>query len=390
MARRSNKPKQVELEHLFDFSLDILGIVGFDGYFKHVNPAAGQVLGYTREEFLAQPFLEFLHPDDRAAIAAEMEKTAAGETGISFENRYLCKNGSYKWLAWTATPIVEEGLLYAVGRDVTERKRAEEEMLSLSRFPGENRNPVLRIAQDGTILYANEGSAPVLAVWATQVGQKLPDTWRQPIADVTSSGESRTIEVACEERIFSLAFAPVEEAGYVNVYGRDVTERKQAEEALEKARDELESRVEERTAELMKANETLRQQSQAILELSTPVIKLWDEIVLLPLVGVIDTRRAQQMMERLLQAIVEAEARVAIIDVTGVPVIDTSVAQHVLKTVRAAGMLGADVVITGFSPDAAQTLTRLGIDLSAIRTRGTLQAGVAEALVLIGRQVTSR
>lgn len=272
----------------------------------------------------------------------------------------------------------------------TDRKRAEEEIRSLARFPSENRNPVLRVAQDGTILYANKASAPVLAVWATQVNQKLPDTWQQVAADVLSTDESRTIEVMYEERIFSLTFAPIKEAGYVNVYGLDVTARKRAEEALQKAHAELERRVEERTAELVKANEVLRQQSQTIMELSTPVIKLWDEVILLPLVGVIDTERAQQMMERLLNAIVKNEARAVLLDVTGVPVIDTKVARHVISTVTAAKMLGAEVIVTGISPDTAQTLVKLDLDLSVLSTRGTLQGGIAEVLKLIGKRVTDR
>ncbi len=131
----SGSPKQVpspsalqdrqELERLFTLSLDLLCVAGFDGYFKLLNPAWEKTLGYTTEELLGRPYLDFVHEEDRGSTAAEARKLALGADTVSFENRYCCKDGSYKWLLWGATPATDRAQIYAVARDVTDRKRAE-------------------------------------------------------------------------------------------------------------------------------------------------------------------------------------------------------------------------------------------------------------------------
>lgn len=133
----------------------------------------------------------------------------------------------------------------------------------------------------------------------------------------------------------------------------------------------------------------IAQQSLSLLELSSPAIRLWDRVILLPLIGVIDTVRARQFTERLLEAIARYEATVTIIDVTGVPVFDTGVARHIMKAIEAAQLLGARIVMTGLSPEGAQTLTKLGINFSNVTSRASLRAGIAEALLMVGRRVVA-
>ncbi len=122
----------------------------------------------------------------------------------------------------------------------------------------------------------------------------------------------------------------------------------------------------------------IKQQSEALLELSSPVVKLWEHMLLLPLIGVIDTSRARQITESLLREIAKQEAIVTIIDLTGVPVFDTAVAGHLMKTVKAARMLGCQVIMTGISPEGSLVLTKLGIDFQNVVTRGNLHSGVRE------------
>ena len=145
-----------DLNRFFSLSLDMLCVAGLDGYFKQINPAFEEILGYTKAELFAQSFLSFIHPDDVVPTLTEMDKLSQGVKTIAFENRYRCKDGSYKWMQWSATPY--EQLLYAVARDITERKQTQEKIHEQTALLDVATDAIMVRGLENQILFWNQGA----------------------------------------------------------------------------------------------------------------------------------------------------------------------------------------------------------------------------------------
>lgn len=115
------------MDRFFELSIDMLCVLGFDGQFRQINPAWERTLGYTIEQMKARPFIEFVHPDDRARTRAQNAAVRSGGQAVGFENRYLCEDGTYRWLRWNATGDLEHQLIYSVARDITAWRQADDE-----------------------------------------------------------------------------------------------------------------------------------------------------------------------------------------------------------------------------------------------------------------------
>ncbi|KAB2940741.1 MAG: STAS domain-containing protein [Candidatus Methanoperedens sp.] len=178
-----------------------------------------------------------------------------------------------------------------------------------------------------------------------------------------------------------------------DVYGRSLFERYQHDmERLSSALDIYEPVANKilsivALAFVEEREKVVRQQQEAIQELSTPVLQVRDQMLILPIIGVIDTHRARQLTEQLLRTIRISRAKVVVMDITGVPGVDSKVANHLVQTVDASQLMGATVIVTGISPEIAQTLVTLGVDLTKMNTVGDLQGGIEEADHLLGYKV---
>ncbi len=211
-----------------------------DGRILEANAAAVRAYGYSREELLGLTIYDLRADDPREKIIDQMAR--ADSRGILFETVHRRKDGSRFPVEVSSQGATIGGTrtLISVGRDITERKRAEEEIRSQARFPAENPNPVLRVTGEGRILYANPASEPLLRDWGTKPGRPVPPRLRKAVRETLEAGTPREVEEPAGERRYLFTLAPVGEAGYLNLYARDVTDRRRAEEALRLAKERAE------------------------------------------------------------------------------------------------------------------------------------------------------
>ena len=246
-----------ELDHFFDLSTDLMCIAGTDGYFKRLNPVWTRILGYSREELLAWPFLEFIHPDDVDRTAAESaEQAAAGKVTVSFDNRYRCRDGSYRWLNWNATPVPETSMVYAVARDTTGQRLADEARSLLAAIVDSTDDPTVGMTLDGTIISWNSAAE-------RNYGYRSEEAVGRSIHLITGPGGRREMELILDQvargvpvthhntvrrrkdgtqQHVEVTISPIRDAagaviGAASV-ARDISERLQFEQALARARDE--------------------------------------------------------------------------------------------------------------------------------------------------------
>ncbi len=228
--------------------LDTVGalviVLDREGRIVRFNRMCEQATGYAFEEVKGRCFWDFLLlPEEVSPVRAAFDDLRAGRFPNQFENIWVARDGSRILIAWTNTaipgPDSSPEYVIGTGLDITQRRHVEEELRSLARFPAENPNPVIRLDLAGTLLYANEASAALLGEWGCQVGDPIPPTYRNLVADAFADEASRKVWVPSGERVYSFDIVPFTEAGYVNLYGRDVTARVRAESQREAALEAL-------------------------------------------------------------------------------------------------------------------------------------------------------
>jgi PAS domain S-box-containing protein len=379
---------------------DYLTIIDSGGLVCYTNPAWQQLLaerlgraeafGVGSDYIAGYEALFDLEHDDAHALSTGLRAVLAGASDRFDLNYPYQAGGERQWFSITVVPYMVAGARGALiqQRDISVRKRAEAALRQseeLFRQIAENigevfwmtdpqKNQMLYISpayeqiwgRTRESLYAHPASF-IEAIHPEDRPRVLAALERQ--AHGTYNEEYRVVQPNGPIRWVQDRAFPIRDAtgGIYRIAGiaADITERRQAEAALRQS---------------IQQEEIIRAQAVALAELSTPLIPITEDVMVMPLVGSVDSRRAQQVIETLLSGIAESKARVAILDITGVSVVDTQVADALIRAAQAVRLLGAQVMLTGIRPEIAQTLVGLGADLSSIVTHGTLRSGIASVI----------
>ncbi|MGK3996009.1 STAS domain-containing protein [Sorangium sp. So ce1024] len=426
---------QADVERFFAVCPDPLCVLRIDGSFLRVSGAWESTLGVGAGELIGRNLLELVHQDDVAATREQMERLREGPVTLGLENRCRSRSGLYVWLSWSLLSVPGEGLIYAWARNVGKQKRVERALMQrietkmlvasisahfinvkladidrgfqaalaeLGGALGADRTSLFLLSEDGrrflnTHEWCAEGVPSLLAERAVVSRDEYPwlveRLFRLEVCDVPRVADLPE-EAASERRawtelgIASLVRMPAAYAGrLVGVVGIDAVRSIRAWDKGVRALLQVVGEMFAITLERMRAEESLRavveqqeslravieRQESAIETLSTPIIQVWNSVLVLPLVGSIDRHRATEITEKLLRTIVETKSRYAIVEVTGVEEVDSTTAQHLISMLQTIELLGAQGVVAGVQPQVAQTASSLGIDLSSVQVHRDLQ-----------------
>jgi PAS domain S-box-containing protein len=375
-----------EIEMMLDAITDY-GIIRLDaeGKVSHWGTGAQALLGYVAAEVIGRPTSLFYTDEDRAAGVAASELDAAQASGRhELEGWRVRKDGS-RFRAKVVITAIRDTADGVVGYAKVMRDVASEEHRAATIYQHlveSAPDAMVVIDSDGRITIANAQADQLFgysrdALVGSDIEMLLPqrlrtghvgrrsDFFTAPTARRMGAGldlvaiDSRGTEFPVE---VSLSPLHIDGEAYVSAAIRDVSERRDYERRL-------------------------RSQNEEILELSTPVIQVWDEVLTLPIVGTLDSFRASRLTDNLLLRINEIRAKVVIFDLSGVPTMDTKVAQHLLQTVQAASLMGAVSILCGMRPETVQSTVNLGINIEQMRARSTLKDALKLALELIGERI---
>ncbi len=378
----------VDMQHVFDALTTPVFYKDIEGRYVGCNAAFAVFLGRDRSDIIGKTAYD-LAPPHLAETYHQADLTLMRQRSTQiYEAEVIAANGESRIVQFSKAPIVDSagnvvGLIGAL-QDLTERKRAEQETARLMEIL-ENTPDVIGMADaQGRVVYMNKAGRRLrgLSSEADLDGMQIADfhpAWAAkiiheeaiPAADRQGywSGDLAMINARGEEIPVSQVLLAHHDADgklvYVTGIMRDISERQKVERALR------EREIQEQVIEAQRA--TLR-------ELSTPLLPISSEVVVMPIIGTVDSARAQQIMETVLQGVSEYHASLAILDITGVKVMDTQVAGALIHAAHAVRLLGAQVVLSGIRPEIAQTLVHIGIDMRDIVTRSTLQQAIAFAL----------